>query len=207
MLELQQEGCHNINFVTPTHNIPQILKALVLAAENGLKIPLVYNSSGYDSVETLRLLEGIFDIYLPDARYADNQTALKLSQAKDYWEINQQALKELQRQVGIAQLNPDEIIEKGLIIRHLVLPNKLSGTGKIMAFIARELGPDTYISLMSQYFPCHKAKDYPELTRRLTLEEYQEAMDIMHSHGLHNGWVQDEQGLDRFAGTNIKTNL
>ena len=106
MLELQQEGCHNINFVTPTHNIPQILKALVLAAENGLKIPLVYNSSGYDSVETLRLLEGIFDIYLPDARYADNQTALKLSQAKDYWEINQQALKELQRQVELPSLIP-----------------------------------------------------------------------------------------------------
>ena len=207
MLELQQEGAHNINFVTPTHNIPQILKALVLAVEKGLKIPLVYNSSGYDSVETLRLLEGIFDIYLPDARYADSQSALKLSQAKDYPAINQAALKEMHRQVGVAQFNPDEIIEKGLLIRHLVLPNKLSGTAEIMAFIARELGPDTYISLMSQYFPCHKAKDYPELTRRLTLEEYQEAMDIMHSYGLHNGWVQDEQGLDRFAGINIKTNL
>ncbi|MEK6564620.1 MAG: radical SAM protein [Candidatus Omnitrophota bacterium] len=207
MLELQQEGCHNINFVTPTHNIPQILKALCLAIEKGLKIPLVYNSSGYDSVETLRLLEGIFDIYLPDARYADNQSALRLSQAKDYWEINQQALKEMRRQAGIAQFDPDEIIEKGLIIRHLVLPNKLSGTEEIMAFIARELGPDTHISLMSQYFPCHKAKDYPELTRRISKEEYQEAMDIMHSRGLHNGWVQDEQGLDRFAGVNIKTNL
>ena len=113
----------------------------------------------------------------------------------------------MQRQVGGTRFNPDEIIEKGLLIRHLVLPNKLSGTGEIMAFIAQELGPDTYISLMSQYFPCHKAKDYPELAQRLTLEEYQEAMDIMHSHGLHNGWVQDEQGLDRFAGVNIKTNL
>ena len=207
MLELQQEGCHNINFVTPTHNIPQILKALVLAVEKGLKIPLVYNSSGYDSLDTLRLLDGIFDIYLPDARYSDSQTSLKLSQAKDYWEINRQALKEMRRQVGIAQFNPDEIIEKGLIIRHLVLPNKLSGTEEIMSFITRELGTDTYISLMSQYFPCHKAKDYPELARRLTLEEYQKAMDIMHACGLHNGWVQDEQGLDRFAGIHIKTNL
>lgn len=207
MLELEQEGAHNINFVTPTHNIPQILKAIVLAAEKGLKIPLVYNSSGYDSVETLRLLEGVFDIYLPDARYSDSQTSLKLSQAKDYPAINQQALKEMQRQVGSAQFNSDEIIEKGLLIRHLVLPNKLSGTAEIMSFIAQELGTDTYISLMSQYFPCHKAKDYPKLTRRLTLEEYQEAMDIMHSCGLHNGWVQDEQGLDRFAGTNIKTNI
>ena len=207
MLELQQEACHNINFVTPTHNIPQILKAIVLAVDKGLKIPLVYNSSGYDSTETLRLLEGIFDIYLPDARYADSQTALRLSQAKDYPAINQAALKEMHRQVGNARFGPDEIIEKGLLIRHLVLPNKLSGTEEIMSFIARELGTDTYISLMSQYFPCHKAKDYPELTRRLTREEYQEAMDIMHSHGLHNGWVQDEQGLDRFAGVHIKTNL
>ena len=207
MLELQQEGCHNVNFVTPTHNIPQILMAVVLAVEKGLKIPLVYNSSGYDSVETLRLLEGIFDIYMPDARYFDSQTASRFSQAKDYPAINQAAIKEMRHQVGVVKFSPDEIIEKGLLIRHLVLPNKLSGTAEIMAFIARELGTDTHISLMSQYFPCHKAKDYPELTRRLTLEEYQEAMDSMHSYGLHNGWTQDEQGLDRFAGINIKTNL
>ena len=207
MLELQQEGCHNVNFVTPTHNIPQILKAVVLAVEKGLKIPLVYNSSGYDSVETLRLLEGIFDIYMPDARYFDSQTASRFSQAKDYPAINQAAIKEMRHQVGVVKFSPDEIIEKGLLIRHLVLPNKLSGTEEIMAFIARELGTDTHISLMSQYFPCHKAKDYPELTRRLTLEEYQEAMNIMHSYGLYNGWTQDEQGLDRFAGIHIKSNL
>ena len=207
MLELQQEGCHNVNFVTPTHNIPQILMAVVLAVEKGLKIPLVYNSSGYDSVETLRLLEGIFDIYMPDARYFDSHAASRFSQAKDYPAINQAAIKEMRHQVGVVKFSPDEIIEKGLLIRHLVLPNKLSGTEEIMAFIARELGTDTHISLMSQYFPCHKAKDYPELTRRLTLEEYQEAMDSMHSYGLHNGWTQDEQGLDRFAGINIKTNL
>src|SRR3989339_1269172 len=207
MLELQQEACHNINFFTPTHNIPQILKALVLAVEKGLKIPLVYNSSGYDSTETLRLLEGIFDIYMPDARYFDSQTASRFSQAKDYPAINQAAIKEMRHQVGVVKFSPDEIIEKGLLIRHLVLPNKLSGTEEIMAFIARELGTDTHISLMSQYFPCHKAKDYPELTRRLTLEEYQEAMNIMHSYGLYNGWTQDEQGLDRFAGIHIKSNL
>ena len=207
MLKLQKEGCHNINFVTPTHVIPQIVIALGLAVEKGLKIPLVYNSSGYDSLDTLRLLDGIFDIYLPDARYADSEISVKYSQAPDYPQINQKALLEMHRQVGVAQFSPLEIIEKGLIIRHLILPNNLSGTGEIMAFIARELGPNTYISLMSQYFPCHKAKDYQELTRRLTLEEYQEAMDMMHSRGLHNGWVQDEQGLDRFAGTNIKTNI
>ena len=207
MLKLQEEGCHNINFVTPTHVIPQILKALLLAVPRGLNIPLVYNSSGYDSLSSLRLLDGIFDIYLPDARYADTGIAQKYSQAKDYPRINQTALKEMHRQVGVAQLNGEEIIVKGLIIRHLVLPGHLSGSAKIMDFIANELGCDTYISLMSQYFPCYKAKDYPELSRRLTREEYLEAMDIMHSYGLHNGWVQDEQGLDRFAGINIKANL
>jgi putative pyruvate formate lyase activating enzyme len=207
MLELQKEGCRNINFVTPTHVIAQILKALILAVERGLNIPLVYNTSGYDSVETLGLLDGIFDIYLPDARYADSRIALKLSQAEDYPRVNQKALKEMHRQVGIAQFNEDEIIESGLIIRHLVLPHNLAGTDKIMRFIACNLSKDTYISLMSQYFPCYKAKDYPEISRRITQKEYQEAMDAMYSCGLHNGWVQDEQGLDRFAGTNIKTNL
>lgn len=207
MLALQKEGCHNINFVTPTHVIPQILKALVLAVEGGLNIPLVYNSSGYDSVEALRLLDGVFDIYLPDARYADSETSLKYSCAKDYPQVNQMALKEMHSQVGIAKLNSDEIIESGLIIRHLVLPNNLSATGQIMRFISREIGEDTYISLMSQYFPCYKAEDYPELSRRITPREYQEATEMMYACGLHNGWVQDERGLDRFAGINIKGNI
>lgn len=207
MLTLQKEGCHNINFVTPTHVIPQILKALILAVRGGLNIPLAYNSSGYDSLETLKLLEGIFDIYLPDARYAESEISLKYSFARDYPQVNQAALKEMHRQAGIAQLNSDEIIESGLIIRHLVLPNDLSGTGKIMRFIAEELSRDTYISLMSQYFPCYKAEDYLEISRRITQEEYRKAMDIMYSWGLHNGWVQDEHGLDRFAGVNIKGNV
>lgn len=207
MLELQKQGCHNINFVTPTHVLPQILKALILAIEKGLNIPLVYNASGYDSEKTLKLLEGIIDVYLPDARYGDSAPALKYSQAKDYPAINKTALKEMYRQVGTAKINDAGVIESGLIIRHLVLPNNLSSTDKIMRFIAQELSPDTYISLMSQYFPCHKAKDYPELSRRITQDEYQKAMDIMHSYGLHNGWVQDEHGLDRFAGVNIKANV
>ena len=207
MLELQKEGCHNINFVTPTHVIAQILKALILAVESGLNIPLVYNTSGYDSAGTLKLLDGIFDIYLPDARYADSRVALKFSQAEDYPKVNQEALKEMHRQAGIAQFNKDEIMESGLIIRHLVLPHNLAGTGEIMRFIACELSKETYISLMSQYFPCYNACDYPELSHRLSRKEYKEAMDIMYSYGLHNGWVQDEHGLDRFAGVNIKANL
>ncbi|TAN60951.1 radical SAM protein [bacterium] len=207
MLALQKEGCHNINFVTPTHVIPQILKALLLAIEGGLNIPLVYNSSGYDSAETLRLLDGIFDIYLPDARYADSAISLKLSRAKDYPAVNQAALKEMYRQVGIARTDSAGIAESGLIIRHLVLPNNLSGTEVITRFISQRLSKDTWISLMSQYFPCHKAQDYPEISRRVTQEEYLRAMNIMYSCGLHNGWVQDEQGLDRFAGINIKGNI
>lgn len=207
MLALQKEGCHNINFVTPTHVIPQILKALLLAIEGGLNIPLVYNSSGYDSAQTLRLLEGIFDIYLPDARYADSAISLKLSRAKDYPGVNQAALLEMHRQVGIARTDSDEAAESGLIIRHLVLPNNLSGTEEIMRFISHRLSKDTWISLMSQYFPCHRSEDYPEISRRITREEYGEAMSIMYSYGLHNGWVQDEQGLDRFAGINIKGNI
>jgi putative pyruvate formate lyase activating enzyme len=207
MLALQKEGCHNINFVTPTHVIPQILKALLLAIEGGLNIPLVYNSSGYDSAETLKLLDGIFDIYLPDARYADSAISLKLSRAKDYPGVNQAALLEMYRQVGIARTDSGGIAESGLIIRHLVLPNNLSGTEEIMRFVSHRLSKDTWISLMSQYFPCHKAEDYPEISRRVTREEYRQAMNIMYSCGLHNGWVQDEQGLDRFAGINIKGNI
>src|SRR3989338_3787525 len=207
MLELHKEGCHNINFVSPTHVLPQILKALILAVAGGLSIPLVYNTSGYDSEETLKMLEGIFDIYLPDARYADSKIALKLSQARDYPDINQRALKEMHRQAGTARFNKEGIIESGVIIRHLVLPNNLSGTDMIMRFIACERSEDTWISLMSQYFPCYKARDYPEISRRITRDEYQKAMDIMHSYGLRNGWVQDEGGLDRFAGVNIKTNV
>lgn len=207
MLELQEQGCHNINFVTPTHVVAQLLQALILAIEGGLRIPLVYNTSGYDSVKTLKLLDGIFDIYLPDARYADSNIALKFSSAEDYPEVNQMVLKEMYRQAGIAQFDKEGIMESGLIIRHLVLPNNLAGTDKIMRFIAQELSKDVYISLMSQYFPCYKAGDCLEISRRLSREEYKKAMETMYSYGLHNGWVQDEQGLDRFAGINIKANL
>lgn len=208
MIKLQEEGCHNINFVTPTHIVPQILKALIVAIKKGLKIPLVYNTSGYESIETLRHLNGIFDIYLPDARYGDPKIALRYSYAEDYPDINQAALKEMNEQKkGIVRLGQEGIIESGLIIRHLVLPNNMQSTRKIMQFIAEALGKDTYISLMSQYFPCYKAKDYPELTRRLTTAEYQEAVDIMYSCGLHNGWLQDDMGVDKFIGTNIEGNI
>jgi putative pyruvate formate lyase activating enzyme len=204
MLELQALGCHNINLVTPTHVMPQILKALSTAVKNGLKIPLVYNTGGYELPHIIKMLKGIIDIYLPDMRYGDGATAVKYSNAPDYPEYNQAAVKEMHLQVGIANINNAGIIRKGLIIRHLVLPNRLSGTAKIMKFIARELSPDTYISLMSQYHTYYRAAEFKEINRRITYEEYESAQEIMGKYGLRNGWTQESGGLERFAGVHIK---
>lgn len=207
MLELQKMGCHNINLVTPTHVLPQILKALSITVNQGLKIPIVYNTSGYELAEIIKLLDGIVDIYLADMRYADNEMAVKYSCAPDYPKYNQEAVKEMQAQVGIAQMDNAGIIKRGLIIRHLVLPNNISGTEKIMRFIAQEISTDTYISLMSQYLPYYKASQFKEISRRLTKEEYEEAKKIMEKYGLTNGWVQESYGQERFAGVNIKPAL
>jgi len=207
MLELQAMKCHNINLVTPTHVLPQILKSLSIAISKGLKIPIVYNTGGYELPEVIKLLEAVVDIYLPDARYADNDMAVKYSFACDYPKYNQEALKEMHRQVGVAKINNEGIIEKGLIIRHLVLPNNIAGTDKIMLFIANELSGGTYISLMSQYFPYYKAAQFKEIFSRITHQEYKDAKDAMERHGLSNGWIQESYGLGRFAGTNIKTTL
>jgi len=204
MLELQGRGCHNINLVSPTHVLPQILQALKIVIEMGLKIPLVYNTSGYELPEMIKLLDGIVDVYLPDMRYADSSMSQKFSCAPDYPKYNQLAVKEMHRQAGIAQINDKGIIEKGVIVRHLVLPANISGTEQIMKFIAQEISVHTYISLMSQYTPYYKACDYPDLKRRLNLQEYEAAQDCMDKYGLHNGWTQDSGGLERFAGVNIK---
>lgn len=207
MLRLQDMKCHNINLVTPTHIMPQILKALNIAIPKGFKIPICYNTSGYELPEIIKLLDGIVDIYLPDMRYSDNEEAVKYSFAPDYPLYNQQSIKEMHHQVGIAQIDKDGIIKRGVIIRHLVLPNGISGTEKIMKFIAEEISKETYISLMSQYFPCHKVKKTDLISRRITFEEYREAQKIMHKYGLNNGWVQEPNGLERFAGINMKQNL
>jgi len=207
MLELQKMGCHNINLVTPTHILPQILKSLKIAISSGLNIPLVYNTGGYESAEIIRLLEGIVDIYLPDMRYADEEQAVKFSGAPGYPENNQESVKEMFRQAGTVKLDESGIIERGLIIRHLVLPNKVSGTEKIMRFISEKLSGDTYVSLMSQYLPYHRAAEFKEISRRLTLSEYEEAQDMLEKYGLHNGWVQESFGSERFAGVNIKSIL
>ncbi|MFH1441537.1 MAG: radical SAM protein [Candidatus Omnitrophota bacterium] len=205
MLQLQNIGCHNINLVTPTHVLPQILSALNLAIPKGLKIPLVYNTSGYELKETIELLNGIIDIYLTDMRYGDNASAVKYSNANNYPKYNQEAVKEMYRQAGTACFNSKGIIKKGLIIRHLIMPNNISSTDKIMKFISQEISRDTYISLMSQYTPFYKAKQFQEISRHITQKEYEEAQNIMQKYGLSNGWIQESFGLEEFAGINIKS--
>lgn len=192
MLALQKRKCHNINLVTPTHFVPQILKSLKSAIKMGLRIPIAYNTSGYDSVNTLKLLNGVVDIYLPDARYADNKIAKKYSSAPNYFEIMKKALKEMHRQVGDLVTDKIGIARSGLIVRHLILPEGLSGTKKIMHFIAREISPHTYISLMAQYFPAYQAGQFPPLSRRIDREEYRQALQAFKEEGLENGWFQKD---------------
>lgn len=184
MLSLQARGCHNINLVSPTHVVVQILEALEIAVSRGLSIPLVYNSGGYDSVETLKLLDGIVDIYMPDMKYSDEETAFKLSGVRNYPEINRAAVKEMHRQVGDLVINEEGIAVRGLLIRHLVLPNDLAGTSEIVNFIAQEISPNTYVNIMAQYRPCFKAFEFPLLSRSITKSEYQRAIRLALEAGL-----------------------
>jgi len=207
MLHLQRCGCHNINFVTPTHVMPQIIMALASAAEKGLKIPIVYNTSGYELPATIRFLSGIVDAYLVDMRYAHNEQSKKYSCAADYPFYNQESLKEMHHQVGAATFDENGIIMHGVIIRHLVLPNNVSGTDAVMKFISEHLSKETYVSLMSQYHPYYHATKHPEIARCITKEEYESAIACLKKYGLENGWIQDSYGLERFAGINIKKNI
>ena len=193
MTWLQEQGCHNLNLVTPTHFVPQILKALGIARERGFNLPIVYNTSGYESLETLRLLDGIVDIYLPDMRYGDNKAAMQYSVAPHYVEVNQAAIREMYRQVGNLAVDGKGIAKRGLIIRHLVLPGGISGTEQVMKFLAEEISKDVYISLMSQYFPAFKSAEHPEINRRISEKEYDEAYDIKMKFGLKNGWIQEHE--------------
>ena len=184
MLKLQNMGCHNINFVTPTHVIPQIVKAVSQAAEEGLNLPLVYNSGGYDSVETLRILDGIFDIYMPDFKYSDPDVAKKYSNAPDYPEVIKSALKEMHRQVGDLVLDSRGIAQRGLLIRHLVLPDDQAGTSETMRFISKELSVNSYVNVMQQYRPEYKACEYPPLDRRIKRDEFLKAVKIAKDNGI-----------------------
>ncbi|MEE9488333.1 MAG: radical SAM protein, partial [Candidatus Brocadiales bacterium] len=167
MLALEKRGCHNINFVTPTHVSPQIMEATQIARRTGLSVPTVYNCGGYESVETLRLLEGTIDIYMPDAKYADPKWSKKFSGAKDYPEVMKAALKEMHRQVGNLVIQ-NGIAVRGLLVRHLVLPNNVAGSRGIIDFVAEEISPDTYINVMDQYYPCYRAGEFGEINRRIT---------------------------------------
>ncbi|MDY0082565.1 MAG: radical SAM protein [Ignavibacteriaceae bacterium] len=191
MLELQQRDCHNIGLVSPTHFSSTILKSIYLAAEKGLNLPIIYNTNGYDSVEMLKLYDGVIDIYLPDFKYGSNEYAKKYSHIDNYFERTKEAIKEMFRQVGDKLVYNDGIVVRGLIIRHLVLPNDLSDTEKVFKFIAEELSPNIYISLMSQYYPTHKAYKDILINRTLRYSEYQKALDLLDKYGLHNGWIQE----------------
>ena len=184
MVSLCRQGCHNINFVTPTHQVAQIVAALPYAVERGLDVPLVYNCGGYEEMATLRLLEGIFDIYMPDFKYGDSETAKRYSGAPRYVETAEAALVEMHRQVGTLIIDERGIAVRGLLVRHLVLPGGLAGTRQVMRFISRELSPDTYVNIMDQYRPCFRAADYPPLNRRITTDEFNEAIAIARQEGL-----------------------
>jgi len=185
MLQLQQAGAHNINLVSPTHVVPQILAAVAIAAQAGLCLPLVYNTGGYDGLATLRLLDGVVDIYMPDAKYTDEDVAERYSLVEHYAQVNQQAIREMHRQVGDLQLDDYGVARRGLIVRHLVLPEGLAGTGELVRFLAEEISPDTYINVMAQYRPCYRAMDYAPLRRRITREEYRQAVDLTRAGGLY----------------------
>ena len=190
MLKLQQRGCHNINFVTPTHFTPQIVDALILAVEKGLELPIVYNCGGYESVETLILLEDIIDIYMPDIKYSIDENALKYSGVQNYWGVVTDAVKEMHRQVGDLKISKRGIAQRGLLIRHLVLPNDAAGSRKVIDFVADEISTDSYINIMDQYRPAYNASKYEKLNRRITPSEYKGVVDYALSKGLRRGFEE-----------------
>lgn len=191
MLKLQRQGVHNINFVTPTHFLPQILAALYLAVPQGFRLPLVWNSSGYEKVDALDLLEGVVDVYLPDMKYVDDEAAVRFSSAPRYREMSRLAVKEMVRQVGHLETDDEGTAVRGLVIRHLVLPERGAGSAVTLHWISENLGQVTHISLMKQFFPAHEAAEIHGIHRKVTDEEYEEAVEALEEAGLENGWVQE----------------
>ncbi len=184
MLDLQAQGCHNINLVTPTHQMPLILRSLFIAVERGLNIPIVYNCGGYESVEALEILDSVVDIYMPDFKYSDPEMALKYSKARDYPQMAKAAIKEMHHQVGNLQIDDRGIAFRGLLVRHLVLPGGVAGTEEVMRFIAKEISEDTYVNIMDQYYPCYKVSEHPPLDRRITGKEFSDAVKSALDKGL-----------------------
>ena len=185
MLALQEAGCENVNLVSPTHVVPQALEALTIAAQAGLRLPLVYNTGGYDALDTLRLLDGVVDIYMPDMKWADEPTGRKLSRVPGYPAANRVAVGEMHRQVDDLVTDERGVAVRGLLVRHLVMPNRLAGTAETVRFLASEVSPHTYLNVMTQYRPCYLAGRHPEIARPITAEEYAEAVELAHAAGLH----------------------
>ena len=196
MLRLQRSRCHNINLVTPTHFTPQIVEALVMAVDRGLSIPLVYNCGGYESVQTLRLLMDVIDIYMPDIKYSENETARRFSGAPRYWDVVTEAVREMHNQVGDLEVDDRGIAQRGLLIRHLVLPNRLAGSRKVLEFVSRDLSPHSYVNIMDQYRPAYRAIRYNELGRTITAREYEEVLELASALGLHRGFLQSNHRLN-----------
>jgi putative pyruvate formate lyase activating enzyme len=188
MLRLQEVGCHNINFVTPTHYAPQILESLLESIRMGLRLPIVYNCSGYESLEVIQLLEGVVDIYMPDAKYMDEEYSKRFSNAQDYPEVLREILKEMHHQVGDLIINSMGIAERGLLIRHLVMPCGVASSEAILKFIAEEISVHSYVNIMDQYRPEFRSSHYPEISRRITHKEYMEAVQIAKRFHLYRGF-------------------
>lgn len=206
MISLQKKGCHNINFVSPTHFLPMIMRALSKSIAKGLTLPLVYNSNGYEKTEVLKLLDGIIDIYLPDAKYGNDRQALEYSGAQRYTHYNLSALEEMYRQVGPLKINEKGIAERGLIIRHLVLPHGISGTEEVLKMIKECIGTEVHLSLMGQYFPTYRVHKQEKINRKLTREEYQNCLELLDKYGFEHGWCQDSEDIqDEFVPDFTKT--
>ena len=188
MIKLQEMGCHNINFVTPTHYAPQIIASILEAIEMGLHIPIVYNCSGYESLEVIRLLDGVVDIYMPDAKYMDSGYAKRFSNAPDYPEVLRTVLKEMHRQTGDLTISSGGIAERGLLIRHLVMPEGVASSEAVLKFIAEEISADSYVNIMNQYRPEYQAHEYPEISRRISHKEYLEAIQMAKRSRLYRGF-------------------
>lgn len=188
MVRLQEIGCHNINFVTPTHYVPQIMGALPQAIEWGLEVPLVYNCGGYESPEVIRLLDGVIDIYMPDVKFSSLEVAGRFCNAPDYPDVIKSVLKEMYRQVGDLKMDARGIAERGLLIRHLVMPRDLAGTEEAIRFIAQELSPHSYVNIMAQYRPVYRASEFPDLNRSVTSEEFARALDVARKYGVTRGF-------------------
>ena len=184
MLGLQAQGCHNINFVSPSHVVAQVIAAVDIAARQGLRLPLVYNTGGYDSLEALALLDGVIDIYMPDMKYSDADAGHRLSHVRDYVAVNRAAVREMHRQVGDLVIDDKGIATRGLLVRHLVLPAKLSGTDDVLRFLAEEISPDTYVNIMDQYRPCYRAHEHASLDRRVSRADFQHALRSARHYGL-----------------------